>query len=322
MERAKRRNRTLKSVLKIGLSLSLLVFVLRQVGWEEAWESLRAAQLPYLGAALLLHLVGIPVRAYRWRILLTALEINIPLSQLTRLYFVGSFFNTFLPTGVGGDMVRIYELGRQSRQPAAAVGTVLVDRATGILMLFLMALAALPFGYRLISPQTTWLIMCLFVAGWGGLWLILRRDWLEKWGLLRILSKVKQVEEVYEAVHACGVKAISGALAASLALNLLLIAANYFVGLSLRVHIPVWYYLLFVPIISSLLALPISLSGVGVREGGYIYLFGQAGVAPPQALTMSLLIYAMNLAMGCVGAVLYIVEGARGLRVPHRRAPE
>lgn len=308
--------------MRIGLSLSLLAFVLRQVGWEKAWESLQSARLPYLGAALLLHVAAIPIRAFRWQVLLTALGINVPLSRLTRLYFVGSFFNTFLPTGVGGDIVRIYELARQSGQAAAVVGTVLVDRATGILMLFLMALAALPFGYGLISPQTTWLIVCLFFAGWGGLWLILQRGRLEKWRLLRILSKVKQVEGVYEAMHACGFKAISGALAASFALNLLLIAANYLVGLSLGVRIPIWYYLLFVPIIASLLVLPISLSGMGVREGGYIYLFGQAGVAPPQALTMSLLVYAMNLATGCIGAVLYIVEGARGLRAPHRKAPD
>jgi uncharacterized protein (TIRG00374 family) len=321
MERTRQRKKALGSIFKIGFSLSLLALVLWHVGWGEAWESLRAAQLPYLGVALLLHVVAIPVRAYRWRILLTALGISVPLSRLTALYFVGSFFNTFLPTGIGGDIVRIYELGRQSGQPAA-VGTVLVDRATGILMLFLMALAALPFGYRLISPQTTWLIACLFLTGWGGLWLILRRDWLEKWGLLRILSKVKQIEEVYEAVHACGVKAISGALAASFALNLLLIATNYFVGLSLGVRISIWYYLLFVPIISSLLVLPISLSGVGVREGGYIYFFAQAGVAPPQALTMSLLVYAMNLTTGCVGAVLYIVEGARGLRGPRGKSPQ
>jgi len=343
MERTRQRKKALGSIFKIGFSLSLLALVLWHVGWGEAWESLRAAQLPYLGVALLLHVVAIPVRAYRWRILLTALGISVPLSRLTALYFVGSFFNTFLPTGIGGDIVRIYELGRRSGQPAAAVGTVLVDRATGILMLFLMALTTLPFGYGLISPQTTWLIVCLFLAGWGGLWLILRRDWLEKWGLLRILSKVKQIErrdwlekwgllrilskvkqieEVYETVHACGVKAISGALAASFALNLLLIAANYFVGLSLGVRISIWYYLLFVPIISSLLVLPISLSGVGVREGGYIYFFAQAGVAPPQALTMSLLVYAMNLATGCVGAVLYIVEGARGLRGPRGKSPQ
>jgi len=321
MERTRQRKKALGSIFKIGFSLSLLALVLWHVGWGEAWESLRAAQLPYLGVALLLHVVAIPVRAYRWRILLTALGISVPLSRLTALYFVGSFFNTFLPTGIGGDIVRIYELGRRSGQPAAAVGTVLVDRATGILMLFLMALTTLPFGYGLISPQTTWLIVCLFLAGWGGLWLILRRDWLEKWGLLRILSKVKQIEEVYETVHACGVKAISGALAASFALNLLLIAANYFVGLSLGVRISIWYYLLFVPIISSLLVLPISLSGVGVREGGYIYFFAQAGVAPPQALTMSLLVYAMNLATGCVGAVLYIVEGAGGLRGPRGKSP-
>jgi len=312
MERTRQWKKAPSSILKIGLSLGLLAFVFRHVGWQEAWESLQAAQLPYLAVALLLHVVGLPVRAFRWQILLTSLGINIPLSQLTRLYFVGSFFNTFLPTGIGGDVVRIYELGRESGQPAAAIGTVLVDRATGLLVLLLMAMVVLPFGHHLISPQIAWIIACLFLGGWGGSWLILQRDWLEKWGLLRFLSKVKHIDKVYEAMHACGFKAISGALAASFVFNLLLIATSYLVGVSLGVHVSIGYFVLFVPIISSLLALPISLSGLGVREGGYVYLFGQAGVAPPLALTMSLLIYVLNLATGCVGAVLYIVEAARG----------
>jgi len=67
-----------------------------------------------------------------------------------------------------------------------------------------------------------------------------------------------------------------------------------------------------IPLISFLLVLPISLSGLGVREGGYVYLFAQAGVSAPLALAMSLLFYALNVATGLIGGVLYVFEGARG----------
>jgi uncharacterized membrane protein YbhN (UPF0104 family) len=97
-------------------------------------------------------------------------------------------------------------------------------------------------------------------------------------------------------------------------LNVLLIAVNYLIALSLGVRVSLWYFFLFVPIISFLLVLPVSLSGLGVREGGYVYLFSQAGVSAPLALTMSLVVYACNVAAGSIGGMLYTLEGVRGVR--------
>jgi uncharacterized protein (TIRG00374 family) len=271
--------------------------------------------------AFALALLGIGVRAYRWRALLDALGIRVPLARLTSLYFVGTFFSDFLPTGVGGDVVRAYEVAQQTENGAGAVGAVLVDRATGLLMLFLMASMALLFGHRLVRSQVVALILLLTAVGWGGCVLLMRRDLLERLGLLRWVGKVRQVQEVYEAVHACGSRAIAVALGVSFILNLLLVAINYVIALSLGVRVSLWYFLLFVPIISFLLVLPVSLSGWGVREGGYIYLFAQAGVAAPVALTMSLLVQSLQLALGLIGAAIYISEGMRGLGTRTNRGP-
>ena len=302
----------LLNLLKVGLSLTLLAILLSQVGWQQTLETLRKARWPHLAAAFVLYLVGIVVRAYRWRILLSALRMDIPLAKLTNLYFVGTFFNNILPTGIGGDVVRVYELSKQSKRPIESVGTVLLDRATGLLVLFLIALLALPFSCQLIAPNVAAAILLLCLGSWAGLGLVLRRDWLERWGLLRIMAKTKKLRELYESVYACGPRAIGGALAISLVFNVLLIAVNGIIALSLGVEIPLWYFLLFVPLISFLLVLPISLSGLGVREGGYVYLFAQAGVSAPLALAMSLLFYALNVATGLIGGALYAFEGARG----------
>jgi uncharacterized protein (TIRG00374 family) len=308
------KRRLLGSALKIIVSLGLLIVVLQQVGWREVWQTLRGARLPYLlVVAFALALLGIGVRAYRWKVLLDALGIHVSLARLTSLYFVGTFFSDFLPTGVGGDVVRAYEVAQRTENRAGAVGTVLVDRATGLLMLFLMASIALLFRYRLVGSQVVALILLLTVVGWGGSVLLMRRDWLQRLGLLQWVEKVRQVQEVYEAVRACGLRAIAVALGVSFILNLLLIAVNYVIALSLGVQVSLWYFLLFVPIISFLLVLPVSLSGWGVREGGYIYLFAQAGVAAPVALTMSLLVQSVQLALGLIGAAIYIGEGIRGL---------
>jgi uncharacterized protein (TIRG00374 family) len=306
--------RLLGSALKIIVSVALLIVVLRQVGWQKVWQTLRSVRLPYLIiVAFALALLGIGVRAYRWKVLLDALGIHMSLARLTSLYFVGTFFSDFLPTGVGGDVVRAYEVAQQTKNGAAAVGTVLVDRATGLLTLFLMAAVALLFEYHLVGSQVVVLILVLTMASWGGSILLMRGDWLERLGLMRWVGKVRQVHEVYQAVHACGSRAIAVALGVSFVLNLLLIAINCVIALSLGVQISLWYFLLFVPIISFLLMLPVSLSGWGVCEGGYIYLFAQAGVAAPVALTMSLLVQSLQLALGLIGAGIYISEGTRGL---------
>jgi uncharacterized protein (TIRG00374 family) len=317
------KRKSLSSALKIIVSLGLLIVVLRHVGWREVWEALRGVRLLYLVVvAFGLGLLGIGVRAYRWKVLLDALGIGVSLGRLTSLYFVGTFFSDFLPTGVGGDVVRAYEVAQQTANGAGAVGTVLVDRATGLLMLFLMASVALLFGYHLVGSQVVAVILLLTVVGWGGSIWLMRSDWplgtssslgrwLERLGLMRWVGKV---HEVYEAVHACGSRAIARALAVSFVLNLLLIAINYLIALSLGVQVSLWYFLLFVPIISFLLVLPVSLSGWGVREGGYIYLFAQAGVAAPVALAMSLLFQSLQLGLGLIGAVIYISEGMGGLR--------
>ena len=309
----------LLNLLKVGLSLTLLAILLSQVGWQQTLETLRKARWPHLAVAFVLYLVGIVVRAYRWRILLNALRMDIPLAKLTSLYFIGTFFNNILPTGIGGDVVRVYELSKQSKRPIESVGTVLLDRATGLLVLFLIAFLALPFSHQLIAPNVVAAILLLCLGSWAGLGLVLRRDWLERWGLLRIMAKIKKLRELYESVYACGPRAIGGALAVSLVFNALLIAVNYLIALSLGLEIPLRYFLLFIPLISFLLVLPISLSGLGVREGGYVYLFAQAGVSAPLALAMSLLFYALNVATGLIGGVLYAFEGARGYLQDKRR---
>jgi uncharacterized protein (TIRG00374 family) len=306
--------RALSSLLKLALSLGLLAFVLNRIGWQQTLQALSQARIPYLIAALVLYLASIVVRAARWRFLVSALDMQLSLARLTQLYFVGAFFSTFLPTGVGGDIVRVYEVAQQSEKAADAVGTVLLDRAAGLLVLLLMAFVSLAFRHSLVGTQIAAAIVLLTVGGWGSLVLLMRRDLLERLGWLRLVCKIRQLEEVYNSVHACGVTAIGRALAMSLMVNLMLITMNVFIAWALGVQISLWYFFLFVPIISALLILPVSMSGLGVREGAYVYLFAQAGVLSSRALIMSLIVHVINMAAGLVGGILYALQGASELR--------
>ena len=134
----------LSTLLKIGVTVAGLIFVLGQIDLSEIGPELANLRWSWLTTAFLLFTIGLVVRAYRWLLLLRGLGIPVAFKRLLELYFVGNFFNSFLPTGFGGDVVRVFEVSQDVPANVAA-GTVIVDRLTGLLMLFVMALAALPF---------------------------------------------------------------------------------------------------------------------------------------------------------------------------------
>lgn len=311
------KNRLL-NLLKIGLSLGLLALLFTRIGIGEAMGAIQQMDLRAFAVAFLMFLLGVLIRAYRWQGLLEAVQLHAPLRRLVALYFVGSFFNTFLPTGVGGDVVRVYELSRDSQRTPESVGTVFVDRLAGLLVLFGLAIVALPFSRELITTELKLVILAITGGGILAAWLLFQKSWTDR--VLRLLpfgDRLRgKVMDLYQAVHTCGTGAMGRALGVSLLFNLLLISVVAVLALGLGIRVSLWYFLLFVPLISFSLALPISISGLGVRETTFVLLFGQAGVAQPQALALSLAFYGVTLTAGLVGGALYALEGMRGLIGP------
>ncbi len=120
----------------------LLALILRQVHWAEVRAALRRIDLGWLAVAWGLFLLGVIVRAVRWQTLLNALGVHRPLRELSAWYFVGGFFNVILPTGFGGDAVRVAELAQDTQRLDLALNSVVVDRYLGLMVLLGMGLAA------------------------------------------------------------------------------------------------------------------------------------------------------------------------------------
>ena len=304
--------------LRIIVSLSLLAWLLVSIGAERTLEIVSQGSPGYLLAAFAVYLLGVAVRAYRWQLLLRSQNIGLPLPRLISLYFVGAFFSLFLPTGVGGDAVRMAEVARGTEGKAVSASTVLVDRVAGLLVLFAMALVSLPFSYHLVTPEVVVAIILLNVLAWVGASALREQSAID--ALARLvpplawLLRRKAVETVYRSLRRYDRRSLLKVLLVSLLFNLMLILVNLLIGRALGVYLSVRYFLLFVPIISFLLAIPVSVGGLGIREGGYVFLFGQAGVSSPIALSMSLCFYAVTVGTGLIGGVIYAVQGFMGLR--------
>jgi uncharacterized membrane protein YbhN (UPF0104 family) len=310
------------AIARLLISFGLLAFVLKSIGIERVGRTLLEADPVPLVIALLLFVAGVVVRSLRWRVLLVALDVQVHLGRLVHLYFVGGFFNAFLPTGFGGDVVRVAELA-QDVEPTVATGTVVVDRLTGLLVLFALALLALPFAIGLMSAQV-WLVIGVVAAGGliAGL-LVLQGRWLRsatRWlpGPLSLTGE-GLLARVYSAVTACGWRAVTIALLISLVFNLLLILMHYLVARAVGIDLSLVYFFLFVPLLSLTLMLPISFGGLGVREGAAVLLLGQVGVNEAQAVAYSLGIYGITRISGLFGGFLFLLESIGKLRQQARR---
>ncbi len=309
--------RHLPTILKVGFTVFGLAIVLWRIPPREIFQVVQDASWNWLVLAFFLVVAGLFLRAYRWQILLRGLNASVRYRRLAELYFAGNFFNAFLPTGFGGDAVRMIEVAQDVPGNVAA-GTVIVDRLTGLVMLFVMALVVLPFRPDGFSPQLTWIILISCLSGLLASAILLEGSLIRRFGarLPGPLSPVGNgpVAKVMQAVQGCGWKAIGGALIISTLFNLILVGWWYAAGRALGYEISYIHYLLVVPLLSLALLIP-SVGGLGVREVIAPYLFTAAsldsGEAAAQAVALSLLVFVIMRLASLLGAPVYIFSVLR-----------
>ena len=298
------------------VSVGALAFLLWKIGLGETLDVLRSADLRLLLAAAFLFALTLLVRALRWGVLLWALDLAVPFHRLVNLYFVGQFFSSFLPSQFGGDVVRALEL-TEDTPPPAAVGTVLVERMTGLLVLMAMGLAVLPFSASRLAPWLIWLLVGVAGGGLiaGGLLLegnILRRltSWLPN-GLS--LSGSGFLGRIYAAVTGCGPQALVRAFAISLFFNLMNILINFLCGRAVGIDVGLDYFFIVSPLISVTGMIPLSIGGVGIRDWAMVALFDPVGIDSNAAAAMSLCLYGVSAIAGLMGGAIYLVQSVRGV---------
>jgi uncharacterized protein (TIRG00374 family) len=306
------------NLLKIIISLVLIVIVfIFFVDIRKVLNDLSHAHLSYLLAAGLIMIAGTVLRAVRWQVLLHPLGIRLPLQRLVYFYFVGAFFNLFLPTGLGGDVVKMAMLGKATQRVPEAIGTTLVDRASGLWVLFVLSLISLPFSYTLLpSGYSMSVMIAITVAGAVGIFLIMGTPLLPWLGNKIRLPGQEKLERFYYSVSQLGYQALAEACLISLIFDVLLILFNIMLAISLNIHLPLGIFLIFVPLTSLALTLP-SISGFGARESAYIILFSSVGVDPSTAGALSLANYFVtNVFIGLFGGGWYALGNLKEL-IPH-----
>lgn len=309
-------------VARVVLGVALLMWVLRRVHWADLTEKLAHAKLEWILAAFLVSLAGNLLGAWRWRLLLASLGRRVSTGYLLGSYLVGLFFNNFLPSNVGGDVVR----AAASRKKGGGSFTehltvVLVERMIGLLATLCLGGVAAAAGHAawIGSKATEGLVGALILSALG-LYLALSHPVREF--ILRYLSRVpgaflrRTIGKMLAAFELFS--RTPGALAAnfllSLGFQLLLIVHFWLIQFAFGEAAPFRTFLVVVPLVFTAMMLPVGLNGLGVREWAFVALLTRAGFDPASALALSLASYGVAVAQGLVGGVVYVVReiGERG----------
>lgn len=313
----------LSTLLKLLVTVGGLAYAIRQVPLSDVRDALIGVRWDWVLVAFLLMNASLVVRAYRWQLLLHGLGVRVPFARLVQLYFVGSFWNIILPSGFGGDFMRVVEVAQDVPANVAA-GTVIVDRMIGLMGLFLMALAALPFRPADFPNSLFTLVTLSSLIGLLGGFLLLEGSLIRRFGrwLPPRLSPVGDgpIARVLQAVQGTGWQAIGYALLISLFFNLIQVGWWVTSGRAINLDVPASYYLLVVPILSVALLIP-SMGGLGLREALAPTLFAGAGLSSEQAVALSLIVFMVTRLSGLLGAPVHLVLTLRPGRQSRATTP-
>jgi uncharacterized protein (TIRG00374 family) len=319
-----RTRQSLLTALKLLVSLGLLVVLFARTDLTSLWRSVRTASLPWALAALGLYAVQMLVGAWRWGVLLDAQQVQVTKRRLLSSYLVAAFFNNFLPSNIGGDVIRIRDTSQPARSRTLAATVVLIDRGIGLLGLVLVAAvgatAAVGAGSaRAVPVLPSWLwtgfvLATLFSApavmapnGVGRLLqplTVFHPEWVSG-QIARITGMLARFRERPSSLlHAFG---------GAVTVQALLVIFYAAVARSLNIPISLAHLAVIVPISFVVQMLPVSVNGFGVREATFSLYFSRIGLPLESAMALSLGATALVMFFSLSGAAVYV-----GRRHPHR----
>jgi uncharacterized protein (TIRG00374 family) len=324
--RGSRARSVLVALLKAAVSVALLWVLFSRVDVARLWSVARHASALWLIAALALYLAMVLTSAWRWGLLLEAQGLHFSFGTLTSSFLVATFFNNFLPSNIGGDVIRIADTAPAAGSKTLATTVVLIDRGLGLLGLILMAAigatAGPRFGASGVGPGMLW---AAFVGGATIATLalvfpealtrllqplrLLHAEWVDE-RLARLTSALLRFRETPTALSGC----FAGAVAVQTILVL------FYLAIAQSMGIPIGFTALavIVPITFIVQMLPVSMNGFGVREATFGFYFTRLGLPLESALLVSFVGAALIILFSLSGGVVYLGRQAKA----HRRADE
>ncbi len=304
---------------KIVVSLLLLAFLFSRLDIARLWASARQASLPWLAAALMLYTLNVAASVWRWHLLLEAQDVRMPRRTLFGSFLVANFFNNFLPSNIGGDVIRIRDTASAAQSTTLAATVVLVDRGLGLMGLVLIAamgatMAVSLHGQGVLPIWPSWLWAGFVVgaaiavpamyspAGLGRLLqplTFLHPEWVGN--QIRMLTDtLGRFREKPSSVIRCfgGAVLVQG----------LVVAFYLAVVHALNIPVTAADLAVIVPLSLIVQMLPVSVNGFGVREATFSFYFTRVGLPIESAVLLSLVAAGLTMIHSLSGAAVYVTR--------------
>lgn len=293
---------------KVALSAVLVSALIHYTDTESLRRELRAADPTWVLLALLALLGSHFVCVERWRLLARPLGFDQPWTYFFGAYFTGMFMNLFAPSTVAGDLGRTLFLASGGKRKSLALTSVVAERGLGFVVLVSMGAIAvlvqpqydLPPGSRLAA----WCAIPVFLAGWRfGPWLVVR--------VFGRAARLRRLIETDLAPYWNDFPLLAHTIVVSVVFHVLQIYTYSLVATALGLDVPVGFFFILAPVVNILGMLPITFSGVGVREAGMLFFLTQVGVPSSAAVAVGLIGSGLTLLNGLIGGAVYLAWQTR-----------
>jgi hypothetical protein len=308
--------RTGLRILRTVISVILLGFLMWQTDLKAVVRTLSMTNMLYIGIGFMLIVLNVVMSAKKWDIILRLRDVEVPFSRLLGSYFVSLFAGNFLPSRYGGDIVRIYDVAKSAGDGVKAVTSVLAERLSGFIVLLVMGLIGAVMSYQEVQNPRI-LLACgvllgsalIFLATLGTNW------WVRPLGFFGKVLKTDKLErlsrEIGESFRTwrCRPVVCVEIFLLSIAFQFGAILAVFCYGKALGLSVPLTVFVAFIPVVYVVEAVPISLNGLGIREGAIVYLFGKVGILAADAFSLAILVFSMRLLLSIIGGVVFVLRG-------------
>jgi len=294
------------------IAVAIFAIILWRVNFAQIFGYIQHIDLAYLIAALLVLAIQVIVAAFRWIQLLKMSGFSFPLGRMIGAFAAGSFLNSTLPGGVGGDAMRIWYSIRNGVSPGAAVHIIILDRVVsliglGVLVLIAIACRWLVTGNPIPLIDVTAVVLSsgIIVATFG---LILIEPIIKHFSIT-LPPVLMPIRNLSRAMHALrNPSQLSILIAIVMAVHLLLIAVILFLAWGMHVAFSPLDALMGLPTALLLSSLPITPGGWGIREGAMVLALAQFHIAAEVALGISVLFGIISLFANLPGALFWFAH--------------
>ncbi len=301
-------------LLKAGVSVALIAFVVSRIHMPHLLTAISSARFSYVAIAMTVYLVGQAVSSLRWALLAWPLGFEDSLKKFTVFYFIAMFFNLFAPSTIGGDVGRVLFLAQNKAQnqekgwknsAAYAFISVITDRAIGMAVMVWIGAAALALFPIYSLPAAirylTFVIALGFLVGWTVLPYLNRFLGRRKYRIGQNFHRA--VEAYWSNQHI-----ILQTIGLSFVIHFLQVWIQIVLGRALDINIPWSYSFIVYPLVGLFSALPVSLNGIGLREGGYLFLLRQIHVSSEKAVAFGILWFAIIALDSLLGGIILLLR--------------